>query len=286
VGLVLLVLAVLLFSPVIYDADAVFKDEDYSINAVLRYLVLKVKYNSDDGKVQYLLPFGMNIDDLKNSDKSNKKQKSGVKVNENGKNTLKQNSADSSEKQAKTENTNKTEKPNINKANTNKAEKAKASKSKPKSQSFFEKLVSKIKKIIDFIKKASKKPMELYNKAVEFLAEIKAANEKYHFKVLINETFLFFKRFFKALGLKKFRICGIIGLEDPSDTGTLIGAVSVVGAFVPIEKDISGDFQNKNLDIKAELKGKTCLFVLIYEIARYALNKNVLPVLKEYSGID
>jgi hypothetical protein len=252
------------------------------MKAVLKYLAIKIKYNSDDGKVQCLLPFDTDIKGLKKQKpkktkkNSKKKQKKGVKVNKTGKNEVK-NSTEKKENTLSDKNSAK---------KTNKKQTEKVEKNNAESQSFFEKAVSKVKKLIDSIKKAAKKPEELYNKAVEFVSEIKAANEKYHFKVLVNETFLFFKRFFKALGLKKFRICGIIGLEDPSDTGTLIGAVSVVGAFVPIEKDISGDFQNKNLDIKAELKGRTCLFVLLYEIARYVLNKNVLPVFKDYSGIN
>jgi hypothetical protein len=96
-----------------------------------------------------------------------------------------------------------------------------------------------------------------------------------------KQTFLFFKRFFTALGLKKFQICGIIGLGDPADTGQLIALISAVGSFIPVQKNIRGDFQNKNTDLSANLKGRTSLFALLFPIARYVLNKDILPIIKE-----
>jgi hypothetical protein len=312
-GLVILVLAILLFAPALYKADGDFKDENYRVDAVLYWLIVKIKYIIDDkneGKLEIIFPFGIGSEEHKRKKETKEKlrrakQKKAEKIKKEKAKKTKVENIPQKEKSDAEENvvqkpeekiTEEKEPKNINptseekssedeshKDESRKAENHKAESGK-EDDSFVEKAIKFLKKVKAKFLIFIQKPKQIYNEVMKFIAEIREMNDKYDFKAVTKETFLFLKKFFVALGLKKFKICGIIGLEDPADTGQLLAAISMVAAFVPIQNNIAGDFQKENMDLNAELKGRTNLFKIIYVVVRYVLSESILPIVKDYTN--
>jgi hypothetical protein len=321
-GLVILVLAILLFAPALYKADGDFKDENYRVDAVLYWLIVKIKYIIDDkneGKLEIIFPFGIGSEEHKRKKETKEKlrrakQKKAEKKAENikkekAKKTKAENIPQIEKSDAEDEAVQKNEekiteekepenmKPIAEEKSTegesrkdesHKDEGLKAENHKDESgkedDSFVEKAIKFFKKVKAKFLTLIQKPKQIYNEVMDFIAEIREMNDKYDLKAVTKETFSFLRKFFVALGLKKFKICGIIGLDDPADTGQLLAAISMVAAFVPIQNNVAGDFQKKNMDLNAELKGRTNLFKLIYVIVRYVLSESILPIVKDYTN--
>lgn len=147
---------------------------------------------------------------------------------------------------------------------------------------FSESLAKKASSIARAVKKIAVKPLDAYRFTAEKIKEIKAMDEKYDFRAVTLQTFTLFKKFFCGLGLKKFQFYGIIGLEDPADTGMVLGAINIIASFIPFNVDVTGDFHKKQLKGEAFLRGRTNLFKLLYPLCRYLLSKPIYPIVKEY----
>ncbi len=297
-GFVILVLAILLFAPALYKADGDFKDENYRVDAVLYWLIVKIKYIIDDkneGKFEIIFPFGIGSEEHKRKKETKEKlrrakQKKAERIK---KEKAKKTKAENIQQKEKSDTKEKTvqkiegkiieekEPKNINPIAEEKSNEGESCK---EDDSFIEKATKFLKKVKAKFLTLIQKPKQIYTEVMDFIAQIREMNDKYDLKAVTKETFSFLRKFFVALGLKKFQICGIIGLEDPADTGQLLAAISMVAAFVPIQNNVAGDFQKKNMDLNAELKGRTNLFKIIYVVARYVLSESILPIVKDHTN--
>lgn len=107
-------------------------------------------------------------------------------------------------------------------------------------------------------------------------------NDKYSIRSILNATIKLIIRLLKNIGFKKCEINGIIGLGDPSDTGKAIGAVAVGKAFVPLDINIEGNFEERELTGDFNIRGRTNLWLILFPIAKYIFTKPVWPLVKDY----
>ncbi len=129
----------------------------------------------------------------------------------------------------------------------------------------------------------------IYNGLRDFAANIKgyadsiqSLNEKYDLRAVIVRTLRLVKKLFKNTGFKVFEINGIIGFEDPSLTGKLLGIKSAAECIIPVNMNIDGDFNEKRLEGSAALSGRTNLFRILFPIAIYILRKPIRPIVIDY----
>lgn len=140
---------------------------------------------------------------------------------------------------------------------------------------FFQRKILKLKSLADFVK--DKKAF--IDKNIAFYEDLKA---KYDLKAIFNKTILLIKKIFKGLGLKLFQICGIIGLDNPCTTGQVIGLISVIQTFIPVDINIQGDFENQILEGSLKIKGKVRLSGILFPIIGYIVTKPVRTVVIDY----
>lgn len=136
-------------------------------------------------------------------------------------------------------------------------------------------IVKKIKNFFTGIKKFIKGISDKINFVESF-------NDKYGIGNILNATINLIVKLFKNIGFKKCKINGIIGLGDPSDTGKAIGAVAVVKAFVPLDINIEGNFEEKEFTGDFNIRGRTNLWLILFPIAKYIFTKPVWPLVKDY----
>lgn len=117
---------------------------------------------------------------------------------------------------------------------------------------------------------------------IEKIKFIQKFNDKYSINSLISATWRLLKRLIKNLGFKKFELNGIIGFDDPADTGQALGAIAVVKTFLPFSVNIGGNFENKELSGNFNIKGRTNLWLILFPILKYVLTKPVWRVVKDY----
>ncbi len=103
--------------------------------------------------------------------------------------------------------------------------------------------------------------------------------ERYDIPLLLRNLKIYVFQQLKSLGIKGGSVDGIVGLGDPSQTGLMLGGAGVIGAFVPIDVDISGDFEKKYIALNGSLYGKTYLLKLLLPILKLILKKPVRTIL-------
>lgn len=311
-GIILLLIVILLFYPCFYSADGSFIDNAYNVDAVAKWLFVKFTFkrdNNNTGGLSVILPFGINSREHREKKMAKKRRKELEKRHrqrkkadknalkkigktKDNKMSVKQKTDDGILKKYETGADTKPSKDNANLQNTD--DKNPVSRQKNDKTNFNKTRVkkdekksnrnvsAKISSVCSAVKKAVRFPHRAYAFAMEKYAEIAELDKKYGFKAVYKETLRFFKKFFSGLGLKKFHFYGIIGLDDPADTGMLIGAASTMSMFIPFPVSLEGSFDQKKIDLNISLKGRTSLFGLLYPVGRYILSKPVLPLVKEY----
>jgi hypothetical protein len=125
--------------------------------------------------------------------------------------------------------------------------------------------------------KASRDLGSMYTKAVSFFNEYEPTK-------LYKPIKRFFKRFFKAMGVKTAVVDATFGFDDPSLTGVVLGGCSALSVFLPIKLRLSGYFEGSFLEGNAKLKGKTCLLALVVPIIRLVFEKPVWNILTKLKG--
>ena len=133
-----------------------------------------------------------------------------------------------------------------------------------------EKAKSKTKKesFVDKIKKT-------YNDFDKF-------KETYDIRLLIKNTFDCLIGLLKAIGIKKGSLSGVIGLSDPSQTGMVLGALSIANIYVPVEMDINGEFAGERLALKGCIIGKTYLLKLLWPLLVYVFRRPERSIIWDY----
>lgn len=134
-----------------------------------------------------------------------------------------------------------------------------------------------------------KKIKGIYNSVKNFIVCIKEKvnyiqdfNDKYCIGDLISASWKLIVKLFKNIRFSNFSINGVIGFDDPSQTGTVLGAVCVFNQFLPLSVNVEGNFDNKELTGDFDIKGKLNLWNILFPIAVYAFTKPVWPLIKDY----
>lgn len=70
------------------------------------------------------------------------------------------------------------------------------------------------------------------------------------------------------------------GMEDPADTGEILGAAAMFFALIPEELHIIPDFTQKKLEADVTLRGHIILFPVLIRVLRILLNKNVKALIR------
>jgi hypothetical protein len=107
-------------------------------------------------------------------------------------------------------------------------------------------------------------------------------DRQFNVKLLVKRSFLLTKKLFSALGLKLFRFYGIIGLDNPADTGLVIAAVSAFKPVLPEGVKIEGDFDNQVVELDCEASGNVFLIRLVAATIWFILDKRVLGAIKYF----
>ena len=141
---------------------------------------------------------------------------------------------------------------------------------------------SKIDNIVKKIKAFFTKIKNFITYLAEKIKLVQRFNCKYCINSLISATWKLLIRLIKNLGLKKLELNGIIGFDNPADTGNALGAISIVKTFLPLNVNIDGNFENKELTGDFNIKGRTNLWLILFPIAKYVFTKPVWPVVKDY----
>ncbi len=105
---------------------------------------------------------------------------------------------------------------------------------------------------------------------------------KYDIIGIAEKTVKLIMKLFKNIGFKVLEINGIIGFEDPSVTGKVLGVLAASDHIIPGDIIIDGDFENKRLEGSLILSGRTNIFRLLLPIVIYLLRKPVRPVVIDY----
>ena len=84
----------------------------------------------------------------------------------------------------------------------------------------------------------------------------------------------------RALRPKKFAVSGVIGFDDPSVTGQVLGAVGVVTTLTGLDIALRGNFAEEELTVRGEMAGKVTLWALLWPIVCWALKKPIWKIVK------
>lgn len=117
---------------------------------------------------------------------------------------------------------------------------------------------------------------------IEKFKFIQKFNDRYCINSIISSTWRLLIRLIKNLGFKKFELNGIIGFDDPADTGKTLGAIAVFKSFLPLSVNVEGNFENKELTGDFNIKGRTNLWLILFPIIKYILTKPMWQLVKDY----
>lgn len=151
-----------------------------------------------------------------------------------------------------------------------KSERKAEKRTKTKKESFFKKIKYTFKNICDKIKVLKQKKQEVE----EFL---KNEAHKAAFRKLWKEI----GKLLKALKPKKLIINAHFGFEDPSITGKILAALSMLYPFYGDNVRIEPDFENAIIEGDFYLKGKIRIIYAVRLAWNLVWNKNVRVTLKD-----
>lgn len=261
-ALVLLLLLILLFAPVKYSLEG-SKYDKFEINAKFTWLfsIISVKYILKDQKedIKIRLPFIYNYDSNKKpDDKKDKKPKyRESEYKENNEPYINENKG----------------LPEIHHIENTDYEYDESPHSKK--ESIFTKIKNKLINILKSILKIVNVIKSIKNNIDEFNREF---GIKRVFKILIN----FLKELIVAIKPKIFKANGSFGLDDPANTGMLLGGISIIKPFVPGDINISGDFENTGFWGELYIKGSTNLLFILIPTIKFIFTEPIMDIIKKY----
>lgn len=261
-GVILLVLLILLFAPLRYKV-LLNKDEKLKIDAKITWLfsIISVQYKlvDDEDDLRIRIPFFGKDKNEKPQKQKPKKHKTPAEVN-----VITNNAEDSAENE-KIESVSFNE-PNHtdDESNHTKNKKISLSKLKEKVSNFF----SKAKDIISNI-------IKYKNLAQEFDLE-------FGIKRTLSITLKYTKKLLHYIRPKPFEVNATIGLDDPADTGMLIGACCIATEYLPGNIYVEGDFQNSVFKCDVNIKGRSNLLLICIPILQFLFTEPILDIIKKY----
>ncbi len=293
-GLVLLVLALVLFVPIFYRVRIIHNPEKTQVKARVSFLfpmlLVTVEYLK---KLKYKLRiFGIPLLDSekpkkekkekkpKQKKKKKKKPKNGTVQEETPKEELwapyeadkpEETSEEIPEEAPKPEQT------------ASEAEDSATIEQKPeeKSEGFFEKIKSKIQKIRETISNVIQKITKLMHQKDEVLRILSKPETKRVFAFAWDKL----KCLLKHILPRKVKGYVAYGADNPATTGQVLGILSVVYARTGMLLEIRPNFVEKQLECDVEVRGRIQIFTLLVIALKVLLNKELRKLMKEVKNI-
>ena len=294
-GIVLLVLAVLLFVPIFYKVRIVHNPKETKVMAKVSFLfpllLVTVEYCK---KIFYKLRvFGFAVIDSERPKKEKVPKEKKVKKIKN-KEEKKQNSPqpvayeDDEEdffapleppSETLTEENQQGAEPEIE--TKEEPEPAETQIPQEKKPGLFEKIRSKIQKIRETISNIVKKIRKLLHQK----DEVQRILAKPETKKAISFVWEKLKRILKHGLPRKIKGYVAFGADNPATTGQVLGVLSVVYARTGMLLEIRPNFTEKQLECDVELKGRIQVFTLLVIAVKVFLNQELRKLITEFKGL-
>lgn len=281
-GLVLFILALVLFVPVFYKAEIIHNPQKTQVKAGASFLfpLLSVRLEYME-KMRYAVRiFGISLLSSEKSPKENRKKskskKEKQKKNKSGKRP------ERSEKPNKLKTKDKSQSRPESKSTAETKENFQKTETKEKSRSgFFEKIKSKIKKIRNTIGSIRQKLGRLLRQKEEFVQFLKKPETKQAIAVVWQNL----KRLLKHILPRKIKGYVAYGADNPATTGQVIGLISALYAKTGKLLELRPNFEEKQLEADVAFKGRIQLFTLLLIAGKVFFNKELRQAVKEVKKI-
>lgn len=271
-GLVLFILALVLFVPVFYKAEIIHNPQKTQVKAGASFLfpLLSIRLEYMEKMSYAVRIFGISLFSSEKSPKENrkkskskkekqKKNKSGKRPERKTEKGIKQEKKDRQENQAKPQN-----------------------ESRPESKSsFFEKIKSKIKKIRNTIGSIRQKMGRLLRQKEELAYILKKPETKQAIAVVWQNV----KHLLRHILPRKIKGYVAYGADNPATTGQVIGLISVLYAKTGKLLELRPNFEEKQLEADVAFKGRIQLFTLLLIAGKVFFNKELRQAVKEVKKI-
>lgn len=266
-GLVLFVLALVLFVPVFYKAEIIHNPQKTQVKAGASFLfpLLSVRLEYME-KMRYAVRiFGISLLSSEKSPKENRKKSKSKK-----------------EKQKKNKSGKRPERKKKKGIKSETKENFQKTETKEKSRSgFFEKIKSKIKKIRNTIGSIRQKLGRLLRQKEEFVQFLKKPETKQAIAVVWQNL----KRLLKHILPRKIKGYVAYGADNPATTGQVIGLISALYAKTGKLLELRPNFEEKQLEADVAFKGRIQLFTLLLIAGKVFFNKELRQAVKEVKKI-
>ena len=123
--------------------------------------------------------------------------------------------------------------------------------------------------------KEEKKPEKL---DLDYFIKMPMADKKQLFKAVVK----LLKSLLKGIKPDDFYVKGDVGLEDPSTTAEVVGAIYAFSGIVNKQIDIKAVFDKEILQGEAYAKGKIIPIYMLVCLIRFALTKQIRKIIKIY----
>ena len=294
-GIILLVLAVILFVPVFYRVRVVHNPKETKVTAKVSFLfpllLVTVEYLK---KLSYKLRvFGfavLNSEKPKKEKIPKEKKTKKVKKNKKKKQLLSGEREEADEDtllpaEPVTEVSSEEKPPEPNPEQTPhtepKEEPEETQSSQEKKPGLFEKILSKIQKIRETIGNIVKKVRKLFHQK----DEIQRILAKPETKKAISYVWAKLKRVLKHILPRKIKGYVAFGADNPATTGQVLGVLSVVYAKTGMLLEIRPNFTEKQLECDVELKGRIQVFTLLVIAVKVFLNQELRQLITDFKGL-
>ncbi len=158
-----------------------------------------------------------------------------------------------------------------------------------------EKKIKKKKQSRSIIEKIEIKLRSVKTKIKQLIEKLRRINEKreallklYHhkrFEVAKKDAIAYIKALWNAIKPKKLEGCIHFGLEDPATTGQVLGILAMFLAWYDRFLQIEPDFEQACFDGELKGNGKFSLFPIVKLVIQVILNKNLIKVIKKVQTI-
>ena len=300
-GLVLLVLALVLFVPIFYKVRIIHNPKETKITGKVSFLwpaiVVVVQYFK---KLSYKVKiFGISLLDSEKPKKEKKPKKKKEKKPKKKKVKKKKKIQSGEEKETAPEEEDLAppenpgnlpkEEPDAEVSFENAAEvlegfeetTEKPTQDKEKKPGIFAKIKAKIQKLRETISKTIAKIKRLLHQK----DEVQRILGKPETKAAIEFAWDKLKRLLKHILPRKIKGYVAYGADNPATTGQVLGILSVLYARTGQLLEIRPNFVEKQLECDVLIKGRIQVFTLLVIAVKVFLNKELRQVIKEFKGI-
>ena len=261
IGLILLILAVVLFVPVRYNGNAGFKGKP-DINLKISYLlhIVSARFDLHEGDSKLLIKiFGIKLG--KKKEKKHKIKKSKKKKQK----ITKSNEIPEIKEETVTDN-------NLKQQKITKIEEYVTE----EEDTFYEEKKEKSKKSI--FKNIKDKYNNISAKVKNISNEIKDESNKRALRIVIGSA----GKILKHIMPKHHNIDILFGTGDPASTGEILGAVYAMTFLLGVNITVTPDFENKVIEVQSSFKGRIRLFTLLIIALKAYRNKDFKNALHRF----